>query len=231
MTDTQIKPEKITKPIQLLGAWLTGLLAIDTCFLVAASRFSEQSWQATGLTIAAIFNVPLFLAAVFLLQTRFRPELQEDAYYSNYISQKTNVKIQVHKDEVSIASIAQRLERIEANLSHSPATAAAVSGNPLQGLKFGINKHLEDREAISKLLAEAGIVSFTPFGSDEPPDKRVVSISDSLTPEVVNAILAFVRDAGFQHFNYFDNYIEQTAEDVLLGSYGDGEYEITGAAT
>jgi hypothetical protein len=37
MEKSNISPEKITKPIQLLGAWLVGLLAVDTAFLIAAT--------------------------------------------------------------------------------------------------------------------------------------------------------------------------------------------------
>ncbi len=231
MSESQIRPEKITKPIQLLGAWLAGLLAIDTCFLIAASRLGDQSWLAAALTIAAILNVPLFLAAVFLLQTRFRPELQEDAYYSSYISQKTNVKIQLPKEDAGLANLAQRLDRIEGALLQLPGRSVAGPDGSLQRLKFGINRHLTDRNTISARLAELGILSYTPFGSDEVPEKRVVSVSDRLPPEVVNQVLAVARDLGFVNFNYFDNFIEHTEEDVLLGSYGDGEYEITGAAT
>lgn len=95
MTEVSVKPERITKPIQLLGAWLAGLLAIDSCFLVAAIRMPNASWHASALVIAAIGNVPLFLAAVFLLQTRFRPELQEDSYYATYLSSKTNELVRV----------------------------------------------------------------------------------------------------------------------------------------
>ena len=85
-----IKPERITTPIQLLGAWLVGLLSIDSCFLFAVANMDQGSWESVALTIAAIVNVPLFIGAVFLLQTKFRPELQEDSYYSSYLSQKTN---------------------------------------------------------------------------------------------------------------------------------------------
>ena len=38
MDKQKITPEKITKPIQLLGAWLAGLLAIDSSFLFAAAN-------------------------------------------------------------------------------------------------------------------------------------------------------------------------------------------------
>ena len=45
MSENQIKPEKITKPIQLLGAWLVGLFSINSCYLVGAANFDVNSWQ------------------------------------------------------------------------------------------------------------------------------------------------------------------------------------------
>lgn len=37
------------------------------------------------LVIASVVNVPLFLICIFLLQTKFRPQMQEDLYYSKYL--------------------------------------------------------------------------------------------------------------------------------------------------
>ena len=84
----KFEAQKVTKPIQLLAAWLVGLMAIDGMFLGAASRIT--GWEQSVLVIAAVFNVPLFLGAIFLLQTKFRPELQEDSYYATYLNSKTN---------------------------------------------------------------------------------------------------------------------------------------------
>jgi len=88
MTDQRILPEKVTKPIQLLAAWLTGLVLVDVGFLTAASNIKEPSWAAGVLVVAAVVNVPMFLAALFLLQTRFPPEMQEDTFYSKYLERK-----------------------------------------------------------------------------------------------------------------------------------------------
>src|SRR5262245_58196621 len=88
MSEQQIKPERITRPIQLLAAWLTGLVVINGGFLFSASYLSSPSWGSAVLVIAAVINVPLFLVAMFVLQTRFRPEMQEDAYYSKYLDSK-----------------------------------------------------------------------------------------------------------------------------------------------
>ncbi len=90
MSTKNIQPEKITKPIQLLGAWLLGLLLMNSAFLTAASQISKPDWAAGALVIAAMANVPLFLISIFLLQTKFRPEMQEDSYYSKHLERKYN---------------------------------------------------------------------------------------------------------------------------------------------
>jgi len=90
MSQHKIEPHKITKPIQLLAAWLTGLAIIDISFLTAASQITIPSWIPGLLVVAAVINVPLFVVSIFLLQTKFRPEMQEDSYYSDYLNRKND---------------------------------------------------------------------------------------------------------------------------------------------
>ncbi len=93
MSSENIRPERITKPIQLLAAWLLGLILINTSFLTAASQIHSPSWASGLLLIASVINVPLFLASLFLLQTKFRPEMQEDTFYSKYLERRyTEIK-------------------------------------------------------------------------------------------------------------------------------------------
>lgn len=40
------------------------------------------------LAIAAVANVPIFILSLFLLQTKFRPEMQEDSFYSQHLERK-----------------------------------------------------------------------------------------------------------------------------------------------
>ena len=73
MPNQQIKPEKITRPIQLLAAWLLGLVFIDASFLASARYLTSPSWIPAVLVVASVLNVPLFMIAIFVLQTRYRP--------------------------------------------------------------------------------------------------------------------------------------------------------------
>ena len=83
-TDSRIIPEKITQPIQLLGACLVCLLLIDGSFLLAASQIEVPSWAPEVLIIASIINVPIFLIPLFLLLTKFREKILTNYYYSKY---------------------------------------------------------------------------------------------------------------------------------------------------
>ena len=105
MPEVEIKPDKITKPIQLLAGWLAGLILTNSGFLIAAAKISEPKWASGALVVVAILNVPLFLAALFLLQTKFRPHIQEDRYFSEYL------KEQAYRQEYS---------RIELRLGDDP---------------------------------------------------------------------------------------------------------------
>jgi len=81
MEGQKIEAHKINKPIQLMAVWFIALLLVDSAFLTAAAKIGNPSWITPMLAISAIVFVPLFLSGVFLMQTVFRKELQEDQYY------------------------------------------------------------------------------------------------------------------------------------------------------
>lgn len=85
MNTPTIRPDTVTRPIQLLAAWLVGLVLIDASFLTAASTVRFPGWAPGMLVISAVANVPLFLALIFFLQTKYRLELQEDPFYAKHL--------------------------------------------------------------------------------------------------------------------------------------------------
>jgi hypothetical protein len=89
--DPQIQPHRITKPIQLLAVWMAGLIVLVGSFLTGARVLTEPDWLPPFLAIAAVSLVPAFLGLLFLLQTKFRPQLQEDAYYSVWLASQKKV--------------------------------------------------------------------------------------------------------------------------------------------
>ena len=113
MPGKKIDAHKVTKPIQLLAAWLVGLIAIDGSFLTAAGIISSPAWIPAALTLAAIINVPVFLVCIFLLQTKFRPEMQEDTYYAKFLE---NRMLQMTGKETGGATVdALRMDLLEIN--------------------------------------------------------------------------------------------------------------------
>ena len=221
MDSREIKPEKITTPIQLLGAWLAGLLSVDACFLFAASNMDQGSWESGLLVVAAIVNVPMFIVAVFLLQTKFRPELQEDSYYSTYLNRKTNEFVTVAKKEHDLQGIQVKLERIEKIIEASlPTTTRNVD---LSRLGIGVNVNLKIADDVKKKLMEMGVNYCTGFGLNiDPPEVLKVSYSQSLSQTEIDEILKLAAELGFE---YYDSYREEEEgeliEQVLFGSYGE----------
>lgn len=215
-----ISPEKITTPIQLLGAWLVGLLSIDSCFLFAAVNMNQTSWQSVALTVAAIVNVPLFIGAVFLLQTRFRPELQEDSYYSTYLNQKTNQLVKVPRDDALLSAIQARIERLEHDISETRVVPLSGEVDSLiADLTIGINHHLENHDEIQEKLFQIGVLGISKFGTDEEPKFKKVAVSPQLPKVVVRRITEIAEELGFEYFGFYDS--DEIEEDVLFGAYGE----------
>jgi hypothetical protein len=85
---TKIEPEKITKPFQLLAVWMAGLVLLVGSFLTAAGVVTGLPWLRGVFGIAAVAIVPIFVILIFLMQTKFRPQLQEDPFYAGYLKQQ-----------------------------------------------------------------------------------------------------------------------------------------------
>jgi hypothetical protein len=102
MQTHKIEAHKITKPIQLMAVWFIALLLIDAAFLTAAAKINSPAWLAPSLVISAIAFVPLFLVGVFLMQTVFRKELQDDQFYSEWLKRQEETFEDFAPENVSI---------------------------------------------------------------------------------------------------------------------------------
>lgn len=98
MDGTKIQPDKITKPIQLLAVWFAGLVLLVGILLTGAKTITEPIWLVPVLVISAILIIPIFLYFVFILQTKYRPQMQEDTYYSKYLDTSTNKTVFLTED-------------------------------------------------------------------------------------------------------------------------------------
>lgn len=105
MNEQKIEASKITKPIQLLASWLAGLILVNGSFLATAISITTPEWVRASLVVASIVNVPLFLIFLFMLQTKFRPEMQEDAFYAKYLELNTGKLISTNPIEAVISEL------------------------------------------------------------------------------------------------------------------------------
>ncbi|TOM08642.1 hypothetical protein CGH83_23425, partial [Vibrio parahaemolyticus] len=98
----------------------------------------------------------------------------------------------------------------------------------LSHLLVGVNKHLPDGDEIKSVLAKHSVQGVTRFGPDDMSvSERVMSISIYLPKDIQALLIALCKEIGMDGYNFFDNAEEQTREDVLIGSYGVLEYEVT----
>lgn len=163
MSKSKIEPHKVTKPIQLLAAWLAGLVLLDAAFLGAAATLTAPSWAPGALVIASIVNVPIFVICIFLLQTRFRPEMQEDTYYAKYLDNQTGTMRSDAVQEVSALraefskSNSRTLDMIESVQSHVTALAesARISSQLNEDEALKLKTISEESDRSSKLISSA----------------------------------------------------------------------------
>jgi hypothetical protein len=151
MAEQQFTPHKITKPIQLLAAWLAGLTLVNATFLVGAKTIATSGWIPGLLAIAAVVNVPLFIFSLFILQTKFRPEMQEDTFYSKYLEKKyssdiaavTSVDFEAQFKELSGKIVANITEMTE---NREEKVASILKENQITHLQtnFGRSRTLSE---------------------------------------------------------------------------------------
>jgi hypothetical protein len=235
MSEQRIEPHKVTKPIQLLAAWLVGLVVTNASFLMAAIQMATGSWERGALVVSTIVNVPIFLLALFVLQTRFRAELQEDTFYAEYLSKKSSAVIRVDKDSSQDA----KLDEIERTLASLAAKSDADSVNappPTDPEKssaldwshwpVALN-HIHPRfREVRDALRVAGIPLTTIFGDDgDVPNKWIISLSHQLPVSHKASLLRAVLPFGFDGIQFWTPRRDADEnEEVYIGSYGDGPY-------
>ncbi|WP_017223502.1 hypothetical protein [Moritella dasanensis] len=225
MNNQKVDPQKVTKPIQLLAAWLVGLIVVNGSFLSSAVAIGNSAWESSVLIIAAVVNVPMFLGAIFLLQTRFRPELQEDVFYSQYLDKKSNQIVTVKNDDHhEINTLKSEVKKLEVLLKSATSREKNSWGN----WSIALNKLMPDYSEIIKSLRGKDIQLKSIFGDKENsvmPLNKIVAISDNLDSQSVITILKLISKFDMDGYVYFDPIHEVDQEDVYIGSYGYDEGE------
>lgn len=242
MNEQRIEPHKVTKPIQLLAAWLVGLCILDGLFLGAAAAFKDFPLASGILILAAILNVPAFLYSLFLLQTKYRPEMQEDTYYATYLDKNTNKSVEVIKPSLRdhrFDEFREEFSLLRNQIAHLNTPQPLSVGNEADvsskadwnECRIGVNIHHPNYWGIRKALKAASIPVTLTFGSDiEPPSKFVLAINVDAAPELMQKALKELFKFPFDgvKLTTFD-YENDTKEHIYVGSYAlsDGFAPIT----
>jgi hypothetical protein len=233
MNDHRIEAHKVTKPIQLLAAWLVGLCVLDSAFLVAAAAFKEVPLACGILISAAVLNVPVFLYSLFLLQTKYRPEMQEDTYYATYLDKNTNRAVEVMKPSFRDARVDELCEEISLlrnQITHlnSPTVISGHGPNAHRTsdwdeCRIALNDNHPDFWAIRKALKAASIPVAAIFGAVDGngvPQKFVLAVNVDADPQLLQRALQELLKFSFEGIKLCERVqgSDQT-EDIYAGSY------------
>lgn len=246
MVENNIKPEKITKPIQLLAVWLIGLILIESSLLTASGTITNPQWLSVFFGISAVCIIPLFLGLIFLLQTKFRPQIQEDEYYSKYLDKntmrfvdiplKTNISKDFLRDEIEsiVKETQENFENIKSKLDEGKnkeevTNLITVSDSKIaelekivkfSGLNIHINKLLPTFNQIVNVIRKIGFNYYEEFGEEAIPPNFLVSFSKRISPIIIRDLLFEVIPLGATYANLIDDHtFEKYGDAIFIGSY------------
>ncbi|WP_441229256.1 hypothetical protein AB7828_02055 [Tardiphaga sp. 215_C5_N2_1] len=230
MSENSIQPQNITKPFQLLAAWIVGLVLSEGIVLRAAVSMEPGSLERSLLVGAGVGFFPLFLVVWAFLQTKFRAELQDDMHYSDYISKKSNSTVSLTRLDTVEALIESSLRSIEVRLdtlgSRTPSLNKPATVSWAQW-KVAINVKHPQYSAIRNALKSARIPLALVFGksTSDVPAKWLIAIHENMPLENKFLLLRELSRFEFSGFQFWipRPEIDET-EDVYIGSYGIDEF-------
>jgi len=230
VTSHKIEAHRITKPIQLLAAWIIGLILTDSIFLYSAISFEPGTWERGILVVAAILNVPGFLFALFLLQTKFRAELQEDTYYHEYISKKTATPQHLDKDVFQDARIEGLEKIIRAALTQDTSLyqPADIQNLDWEDWTIAINSQHPQFGEIVQAMRDNSIPIASVFGNEitlHLPSKWIIAINPTIPFLLKICLLRALAEFDFDGYELHSPVREADEdEDIYIGGYGFREY-------
>jgi hypothetical protein len=199
--------------------------------LVTATQLSEPEWIRVTLVIASIINVPMFLFCLFLLQTKFRPEMQEDTYYSKYLESKTANTERIINPE-SFASLREDIGNLKNTISEK--VSDVISQTEIKKAKWSsvtvsVNKALGNFSDIVKFLSAYNVPVHETFGGGaSKPDVFSVALGSGFDVNQIKDIVNALSGISDGWISYADN--EGTEDEyykkVLIGAYGSYEHGI-----
>ncbi|MEP0073168.1 MAG: hypothetical protein ABJE79_10720 [Marinomonas sp.] len=175
MSEQKINPNQVTKPIQLLAAWLVGLILINGSFLGAARAISNPDWAPGLLVIAAVLNVPIFLILIFFLQTKFRAELQEDTFYSKHLEKVTGT---TKEKPTQSESFLNQLKKLEKKNDHKVEELA----KNIESISVSLEQNNKSNDNLENVLSKLNETrnTLTKFEAQKIKSTTKIAINDLL---------------------------------------------------
>ena len=246
MNDSKINAAKITKPIQLLAVWLIGLIAIEASLLTASGTVSNPYWLPAFYGISAVCIIPLFLVLIFLLQTKYRPQIQGDEYYAKYLDKNTMQFVEIPsksggtleliKQEIKLGladaqkDIQNLTEKIEKGGDKEGVESLLIDSNEklkslekivkFSSVNLKINNTLPTFRKIVEKSKQIGFTTFEEFGTNLVPSNFLVSFSKNVSPILIKEILIEIIPLGASMISKIDEAGEDKWGNVIfVGSY------------
>ena len=110
----RFSPERIKRPSQLTAALITGIVLINITLLTVAASLGDSPRTRLVIIAGDMLITLTGLGGAFRLQSRYRPEMQDDEHYFRYMERKIAYEFEVRKREIE-AEV--QLERIRAHRS------------------------------------------------------------------------------------------------------------------
>ena len=203
MDISSLKPHKITKPIQLIAVWFSTLILIDWVLLSGAKNITNPSWVTPLLSIAAVSFVPVFLILAFVMQTKYRPQLQDDQYYADWVKVTTSKeKARGPEDPVPKIVRNENTREIRCGLKSDRILFTSDAENHLLYLKARINfSHEAGSANLMRLMVNNEFLKANDL-INKPPLKRYIDGRENLWFDQTNDSWSLSFSPNFKD-NYF----------------------------
>lgn len=181
---TNYKPDKITKPIQLIAF----LCIAITAEFIAASKLliDEQKELSIAFGISAIASGLSILYGFFIMVIKYRHLLLGDSEFLKYLD--INKNTQRPKFELEV----EHIKNIKTNK-----------------ISIFVNDLLPDFDKIKLILHGLGLAITSTFGSNSStpriPDKFVLVFGSSVDHDILLRIILELKKLGLTHLRYSSN--------------------------
>jgi hypothetical protein len=147
------------------------------------------------LVIGAVLDVPIFLACLFMLQTKFRPEMQEDEFYWRYLEKR-------YSTETAKTELIEVAKPSDSMLEFEPRRAPVKRRGTPSVAEIHMNDLLPAYQSLREALLKAGYKIYDTFGTTSRgkrvPSPFIIAISDGAAIEAIQDAIKISLPHGLE---------------------------------